>query len=512
MIDQASLKQSFEEADALKKAIAELEHTISAHQRKHIAEQLEAVNSVSRLRPVIQDLLMQARSFADPRILEFGEQAADAPLFHPLYEELLLEQQKAGDEATFYAQQQVYLLEELQVYQASPFPEEHNILRLLYGAHADRTAEVEAAYDQHDIHKLYMQLHEDKKESIALNTLYLGIRAQVERLQDSLQIMEESPLAISAIHDETGAYEAEFLALAQLMGEVREALEESVAQQKTTDRLKKLVEAVESETDHLFSYPLAMPSIDEDDPDYGFRQFYGMINQGQSVWKSTDEGRFKKGVAVSISSEYPDGKAFGFTDTTAWQGRILQAYTDGKTYIYELMLDSITIQSLPIDFIKAKCINFDDSFAIHTFEEEELSIAEARDTQEEAYHIYRQFFNRFFWGDIEQDPAARRMHRILNTIPEGTDLENWEAYFKEHVAFPFKAILEGVSDFSFTPDTLVEVLSLEQTDEEGEGLMVKIKDKKQTSSAALIELLPYQEDTETGAVLLAYRHWADHML
>ena len=506
MIDQAALQQSFEEADALKKTISELEDKISKHQQTSIATQLEAVDAVLKLRPVIQDLLLQAKSFADQNILEFGEQAANAPLFHPLYEELLLEKQNARDEATFYKQQQAYLLEELQSYQASPFPEENNILRLLYRSYTNKTAEVEAAYDRHDINALYSKLNEEQKEGIDIKALYLGIRAQVERLSDSLQILQESPLAILALNDKVGHYEAEFLALAQLMGQVKEVLEESVAKQATSDKLLQLIEAIEAETDQLFSPSPGMPGRDGDDSAYFFQEFYEMSNQGQ-VWHSTDDGRFKKGATVKISSDYPDGRAFGFSDTSGWQGRILQAYTDGENYIYELMLDSITINSLPIEFIEAKCVNFDDSFAIHTFEEEDLTLVDARDNQEEAYRIYKQFFNQFFWGDIEQDPDAKRMHQILNTLPNATDLENWEAYLKNHISFPFKAILVG-----FSGDTLVEVLGLGETDEEGEGLMVNIKDQTQTSSVALIELQPHQEDTETGKVLLAYRYWADHML
>ncbi len=258
---------------------------------------------------------------------------------------------------------------------------------------------------------------------------------------------------------------------------------------------------------------LIAPYEEEEEDENVFPLSGSWVDNGEEDWKPLEHPRFEPGTMVKVTepvipnASYPDITAEG------WHGWVEHALTDGSQNEYVINLDSQTLQSLPAQFIKTSCEAFMTPEATRfQFGEEKLQAVPPREQPEDTRAAQRDICHRYFWGDVEQDNQAARIHRILMRNPAGTDLDNWMDYFAEEVQFPFRARVEGMVLQQIAQGTEVEVVAIEGVDQNGFGLVASIKKGRAILSFPLMELLPAEEEQEEAKALQDYRYWADFML
>jgi len=292
----------------------------------------------------------------------------------------------------------------------------------------------------------------------------------------------------------------------------REAAESLVADKASRQLLqlaRKAQHAEPPEFNGLF-YPVLGGSEEEAELEW---PLYDEAEEAE--WVPVHDLRYAPGTPVQITIEhYPNEQLFPKLHTKGWQGRVEHAYTDGLNIRYVINLDSLTLQQLPEDYLKDACEEMmHPNVTRFEFGEDEIAPAQARDTEAEAITAQRSVCHRYFWGDIEADTQAARIHRILMQQPTQSDLDNWLRYFREEVQYPFPALAEGLVLQQLPRGTKVEVVGIEGIDEEGLGLIASVKKGRAIISYPLMELAPMSEEaTEENRPLRDYRYWADFLL
>lgn len=214
-------------------------------------------------------------------------------------------------------------------------------------------------------------------------------------------------------------------------------------------------------------------------------------------------------VAVTADNQL-DKQGFPGLSTKGWHGRVDEALTDGNRVIYSIELDSPTIASLPEAFLKMLCE--ESPLPCFEFLAEELQTASPRDTIEEATASQRAVYHRYFWGDIEKDQQATRIHRIMMKNPSSSDLENWLDFFQNEVQYPLPAVAAGLIFTQLPHGTPVEVVGIEGLDEEDcYGIIASVKKGRAIISYPLMELGPASEEAQCWPIK-DYQYWADFML
>lgn len=231
----------------------------------------------------------------------------------------------------------------------------------------------------------------------------------------------------------------------------------------------------------------------------------------EEEWYAVRSPKFPVGSVVMVTADNElDEQSFPGLSTQGWYGRVEEALTDGRTTVYAIQLDSTTIASLPDGFLKTLCE--ESPLPAFEFLAGELQTAEPRDTEAEATAAQRAAYHRYFWGDIEKDQQAIRIHRIMMKQPSASDLENWLDYFQNEVEFPLPAMAAGLIFTQLPHGTPVEVVGIEETKEdEGYGLIASVKKGRAIISYPLMELGPANEEARCWPIK-DYQYWADFML
>lgn len=231
----------------------------------------------------------------------------------------------------------------------------------------------------------------------------------------------------------------------------------------------------------------------------------------EEEWYPVYSPKFPIDCVVAVQSDHQlDEQGFPGLNTKGWHGRVEDTLTNGSKTVCSINLDSPTIASLPEAFLKMLC----EESPLPSFEFliDELQVTAPRDTVEEAVAAQRALYHRYFWGDIEKDQQATRIHRIMMKNPSGSDLENWLDFFQNEVQYPLPAVAAGLVFTQLPHGTPVEVVGIEGLDEEEcFGIIASVRKGRAIISYPLMELGPASEHARCWPIK-DYQYWADFML
>jgi len=510
--------------------LADLEEQILSNHRNYLTRQLEAARQIRKQRPEVLALINQLGEILDEETLANSEAIINAPLFHPLFEELMEVQSNGTTDEQLFKEEHEELKEDIEDHYDLPYPEEIKVLQELRRMHGKMEEAAQAAFDADNIPMLYELLDSKQQQAIASSLLEEGLKSQIERLSDTFYILKDSPFSYASDAAEEEQFADELDGMSQFMNRLKLALEKSIETRQASPGLILIMQELEDAEQEMQE-----AGMDEwlegfmEDEDYEMEDLFDdflEFDDDDEDWDRVVNPKFPEGSVVAITNTdwlpevYGIGSKQQFTPPKDARGRVMEAYTNGEKLMYEIALDSQTLKALPVEYIQHTCREADDSFAYHLFDEKDLKASTSRDTESEALITYKQLFNRYFWGNIEKDEDARIIHDVLMTDPKESDLSNWHHYFSETVEFPFSARVEGLIGWGeLLPETEVEVLTLaslerqeEEEEEEEMGLLVFVKHGSETLYFPLVELLPLDEKSDTGKAVLAYRWWADMMV
>ncbi len=238
-------------------------------------------------------------------------------------------------------------------------------------------------------------------------------------------------------------------------------------------------------------------------------------SKGIQQWRPAQQPQFKVGSWVSVQiDQSPEPRAFPDLSMKGWTGWVTEALTDGQSEVYCISLDGTTLSRLPKRYLRSIIEAFESFPFDFEFSPAALQACPATDSPDGAYTTQRKVFHTYFWGNIEQDAQAARMHAILTRDLTVPDLENWLYFFQQNVNFPFRAKVEGLCFGDIPAGTVVEVVGIEGIKQEecDLGLIATLRKGKAILSYPLKELLPEQEENASQQPLGDYRYWADFSL
>lgn len=531
---QQQVRELLEEAQ---EAIRQLRAT-----RRHILDSqlmashrmLEHIDAISRLRVEIREMLNHLEGFEEEdlqAIQHMGEQLANAPLFHPQFEELLDRKTRAGENGrSFDEQLREQILSRLDEFSFFPGKRENAARQASLNnlASPDKLAKGEELPALAGL--LLHQQPADKLEAEAafslLNTLKDGLKEYLLRIRREEKSLRNSAFGRHAFQTGEDENIEDLQNLREMLEKMKEAFADSIEKGGPSPLLESLIEEYGLDDEELEDYEDEMLShfledmLDESEglmysedyePDGGF--FDEDEEEDWEDWMPVENPRFPPGSSVKALAGQIDGPGNSVISVTGWQGRVEEALTNGEEILYVVALDSLTLKELPESFIEYTCEEEYGNFSRYEFVEEDLEPAEPRDSEEEAVIAQRELFHRYFWGDIDEDEQAARLYEIMMKAPAEDDISNWISFFQDEAAFPFPAVVEGLILQHIEPGTEVEVLGIEGVDEEeGFGLVASIKKGRAILSYPLMELMPVNDRDPKSWPLLDYRYWADLML
>ncbi len=391
-------------------------------------QMLGHIGAINQLRLEIREMMKQLEGFGEEdlrAIQEMGEQLANAPLFHPQFEELLARKAAAGQNGhSFDGQLREQVLGRLDEFAFSPGQQENAArqaaIRNLAGA--DKPAESE------ELPALAAMLL--SRQPIAglaadaaarlMDKLKDGLKEYLNRIRREEKSLRNSAFGRHAFHVEPDEGMEDFEGLREMLEKMKDAFADSIQLGAPSSKLESLIEEYgldddeqEDHEDEMLSHFLE-DMLDESeglmfsedfDPESGFDD----DEDGEwEDWMPADNPRFPPGSSVIVVAERNLGQGFSDINVKGWQGRIEEALTNGEMLLYVVALDSITLKQLPESYIQYSCEEEYGSFYRYEFEEEGLAPAQPRDSEEEAAATQRELFHRFFWGGIQEDEQAAR--------------------------------------------------------------------------------------------------------
>ncbi len=542
---QEEVHHLLEEARENNRILAETrEKAIASYLQSH-QQMLAHVETISNLRQEIFGLIESlegAPGFGEEALEELGilgDSLLNAPLFHPQYEKMLARLAAAKQngrpvEATLREE----IEEQLRDFDMLPDEDEIEAGKMILDAlkkkgEASQGQDIElATRGLQPLAGLALQ-HGlagslPREEGIRLlQNMKEGLKENASRLQSENQLISNSKYGRRAQKNEPQENLEDLKNLQDMLSRLREALEDSRRLGAPSPMLDEVAEQFGPEDEEEYRQALVdaflddmldeseglMFSEDYDADDDGFFPDEEEGWEDEEDWEEVENPRYPVGSSVEVIRSETPFRGFPKLNIQGWQGRVEHVYTNGELVVYEVSLDSVSLRALPEKFIKKSCEEEYGNFFLFEFEEEGLRPAVARDTEDEAISTNRRLFHRYFWGNVDEDKQAARVFGIMMRQPAADDIDNWLAYFRDEVEFPFDAQVEGLILRQIEPGTAVEVLGIEGADEEeGFGLVASIRKGRAILSYPLMELMPVNDKDPKAQPLLDYRFWADLMI
>ena len=178
-----------------------------------------------------------------------------------------------------------------------------------------------------------------------------------------------------------------------------------------------------------------------------------------------------------------------------------------------IKLDSVVIKSLPEDYI-LNTLKGTGSYRFNHFylDEEDVEIAEARDTQDEVDAAMVFIEKNYAWiSTSDGSPEDEIIQKIVKTAyeKEEDELGAWWDYLEENLKFPFKAEIKEYGGGS-PPGTILKIGSLYNDDDEHYGIIIKGKENRfrgKTLYYPLCDLEAVDEKSPNYLHLRAYVVW-----
>ncbi len=234
---------------------------------------------------------------------------------------------------------------------------------------------------------------------------------------------------------------------------------------------------------------------EEDEDDFGFGEEEEVKN-----------AKFKVGSSVKIAKNYYDklnGLALG-----NMIGRVESVYYDHKrVIIYEIELDSISLNKLNIEFVKDAIENNTD-FQNFEIKEADLRKCQTRDKLTDTHGAYRRLLHKYTWYFLDE-AAQKRLFSILLQAPAESDFDNWWMHFDKVLKFPIQAKSRGLMEFR--KGEKMKIVGIEGINEEY-GVIVNMNYRKSRGTYPLFDLMADGKETKAKQVLEDYFNYAQEML
>ncbi|MCB0571609.1 MAG: hypothetical protein KDC66_17685 [Phaeodactylibacter sp.] len=512
---------------------------LQANQR--MLEYVEAISGLRKEVPALIDRLEGIQGFDEEKLDELsimGEQLLGAPLFHPQYETMLSHLAAARQNGQpFEAQLRQEIGARLEGFAILPGETEIEAGKAILATlekrgEAGKGRDIELA-TAGLLSLARLAVREGLADGLPLpeaipflQNLKDGLMENAGRRQNEQLELASSSLGRQALQEEPPHNLDELKSLQEMLAKLKEALEHSISLGAPSPLIDEVAEQMGSEEEESYRQALVdaflEDMLDESEgllfsEDYDTDDdFYLGEKEGDwddEEWEPVEQPHFPAGSSVEVITSSTPFNGFPTINIKGWQGRVVEALTNGEIVVYLVVLDSLSLQALPEKFIQKACEEEYGNFSRYELEEADLKPASPRDTPEVALATNRRLFHRYFWGNIEEDQQAARLYDIMMRDAETEDIDNWVAYFRKEVDFPFDAQVEGLILRHIEPGTTVEVLGIEGVDEkEGFGLIASIRKGRAILSFPLMELMPVNDKDPKAQPLLDYRLWADLIL
>lgn len=185
---------------------------------------------------------------------------------------------------------------------------------------------------------------------------------------------------------------------------------------------------------------------------------------------TSQKGSFQLGDSVRFKDGQRDEESG--IDIGGWQGRITEI--DEKSKILLVELDSITLQSMPREYIE-RCEEMGFGWSEYYIGFDDVEAAEPRDKKSDVKATIAELENLVAWVHLGE--KGREINAILaGADNEDEQLDVWEKYLQNTLSFPFEA---EVSEWQDPRSPLqvgqkVRVMDIDELDE-WYGILVKVK-------------------------------------
>ncbi|MEM6320318.1 MAG: calcium-binding protein [Bacteroidota bacterium] len=238
---------------------------------------------------------------------------------------------------------------------------------------------------------------------------------------------------------------------------------------------------------------------------FGFSEDADPFGFGQA--DEVKNPKFPEGTSVKIAkntldeiTDLPIGGLIGRVESVY--------YGEGKwDILYEIELDSLSLDKIPADYIRA-LVEDDEDFQNFEFSESQLRRCRPRDKREDAQIKYKTLFNEYRWNYLENAAAKQRLKGILLRFIELDDSENWRLFLSSNLKFPLKTQSRGMMDF---PEggkiTITELAGINHE----VGIIANVMYRKKPGTYPLFDLVPAARNPKLRQIFDDYLIWAEDM-
>ncbi len=220
----------------------------------------------------------------------------------------------------------------------------------------------------------------------------------------------------------------------------------------------------------------------------------------------TSHAKFEIDMSVKIAKKVYDeesGIALG-----GLQGRVVDIYAEpGFGVMYEIELDSISVNKLPLEYI-AKMVAIEEDFQNFQIEESDLKKCQARDSTDDTLGAYRMLFNEFNWNH-KDEATKKRLKSILLEDANSLDSENWNAFLLKNLKFPIAVQSRGLMEFKRGEKFKITGIA---GNNDTLGLIVDVKYRNRLGDYPLFDLMPTAKNKGLRQIFEDYLIWAIDIL
>lgn len=172
----------------------------------------------------------------------------------------------------------------------------------------------------------------------------------------------------------------------------------------------------------------------------------------------------KKGDSVKVKAGIidPDYNRYDMSD---WQGRILSVENDEESgeLLYEIQWDSITLESMPDEFI-TNSISDGCDYSSMILGEPELIEADVRDRLEDVEQLKKIIDEAHFWEGYGEQ--GKRIKSVLSQCADPFDLYYpWFEYLEDNLEIPCKVIYKGEQAMGLKYGGVIELTGILDCDD-----------------------------------------------
>lgn len=192
-------------------------------------------------------------------------------------------------------------------------------------------------------------------------------------------------------------------------------------------------------------------------------------------------------------------------DIGGWQGRISALYDEEETVA--ILWDSVTLKSIPLEHI-AWCEEEGLSWTEMNLATDEVELAAARDSEKDVAATIKEIESRSNWLYLGGE-QGKRIQQIVNRAHSRDEWEvfrAWHAYLKEHLVFPFAAVVGEDSSGPIRAGERVTVLGIVSLDDPY-GTIVSVKHRLDVYDFPLCDLEATVANDETRELVDDYAVW-----